>query len=379
MVVNSDFNVLGELVIDEEAELIFELANGAVLTFGHFFEGLIPRWDVGTPRGYILNLPKSSTLRFRGNGTVRFSDGSQIVFNGSSFNETVSIENPRNYDDDRPELVISDFALLSVSDHHRLTIKGRGIVNITTNGSLSVGDGLLTLGVTDNDFFDFNISRAGSLRASVPRRLRSESYTMEARCIFNNGFFNLNFSDSAALLIGDRGVVELGLNYNQSTRGFINKFKFESQAILDISEGGALVFGDNYYAPAGSDNLILPMQWDNRAGEVSGGGLVRAVDGSVSGGRTLFQAILQKAFFATNESSGYDIVRSLSRLTPVLIRAVDYVLTDGNYYLEFPGGTRVIMNNGDIIKSEDPVTGVVSGIFGVNNFRITPGGVRTTS
>ncbi|MBM3894015.1 hypothetical protein FJ366_00215 [Candidatus Dependentiae bacterium] len=379
MTINSNFNILGDLEIDEDAELIFDLANGAILTFGHYNEGFIPRWGTGTPQGYDLRLPKNSTLRFRGNGTVRFSDGSQIIFEGSTFVETISIENPRNYDDNRPELVISDFALLDVSDHHRLVIKGRGKVNIATNGSLNVGDGLLTIGMTDADFFDFKVFRAGSIGVSVPRQKIADAYSMEARCSFNHGFFNLNFSDKGTLKIGDRGVVELGLNYNESTRGFINEFYFKSQAVLDISEGGALVFGQNYYAPAGLDNLILPMKWDNQAGEIYGGGLVRAVDGSVSGGRTLFQAVLQRAFFATSESSGYQIVRNLSKYTSLLRRAIDYYLPDGNYYLEFPSGTRVSLNFGDIIRAEDPTTGVVSGVFGTSQFNITPGGLRTTS
>jgi len=376
--VNSDFNVLGEILIDEDAELIFDLSNGAVLTFGRYYEGVIPNWELGLPVGYRLSLPINSTIRFKGNGTVRFADGSEIICNGSSFNSTVSIQNPRLFNDDRPEVVIADHAQLSIADHHRLTIKGRGKFNITTNGELNVGDGLLTLGTSDNDFFDFNVSRQGVIRASVPRYQTSDRYQLEARCMVNNGFFNLNFTDRGALEIGDRGIVELGLNHNQSTRGFINKFTFASQAVLSVSSGGTLVFGQNLYAPAGADNLVIPIPWDNRSGEIYGGGIVRAVDGSVYGGRTLFEATLQRAFFETSDSSNYTLVRKLSKVTPQLLRAFDYKLANGNYYLELSSVT-LLLNPFEILYSENPSTGIIFGTLSGADFRILPDGTRTSA
>ena len=377
MAINSDFNILGALNIDENAELIFDLSNGAVLTFGMYYEGTTPQWGVGTPQGYALTLPKTSTIRFRGNGTVRFADGSQIICNGSTFASAVSIENPRMFNDDRPEIVVSDYAQLIVADHHRLTIKGRGKVNVTTNGEINVGDGRLIIGTSDSDYFDFNVTRQGAIRASVPRSLVSAKYTLEARCIFNNGFFNLNFSDRAALEIGDRGIVEVSLNYGNQTKAFINKWTFASQGLLNVSAGGILAFGDNVYAPSGRLDVIYPMAWDNRAGEISGGGVIKSVDGTFSGGSTRFQAILQKDFFAASDSNNYDIVRSLSRVTPQLVRALDYKLTDGSYRLELASGTTVLLRNTDTLISEDVRLGDITGVqLDGQSFRITSGGVR---
>lgn len=375
--VTSDFNILGTLSIDENAELIFDLSNGAVLTFGMYYDGITPSWDIGTPQGYTLNLPKTSTIRFRGNGTVRFADGSQIVCAGSSFAAAVSIENPRFFNDDRPEIVVSDYAQLVVADHHRLTIKGRGKINVTTNGEINIRDGKLTLGSSDNDYFDFNVTRQGALRASVPRNLVSNRYTLEARCILNNGFFNLNFSDRAALEIGDRGIVEVGLNNNNQTKAFVKQWLFASQALLNVSSGGILSFGDNVYAPSGRFDVVYPIEWDNRAGEILGGGIIRSVDGSVSGGRIRFQAVLQKAFFASSESDNYDLVRSLSRVTPQLVKALDYKLVDGSYKLELGSGTIVGLRNTDTLISEDIRTGDITGVqLDGQSFKITNGGVR---
>ena len=375
--VNSDFNILGELSIDEGAELVFDMSNGAVLTFGQYYEGVTPNWGLGTPTGYDLNLPKNSTVRFKGNGTVRFADGSQIICNGSTFDATVSIENPRFFDDNRPEIVVSDYVQLSIADHHRLTIKGRGKVNVTTNGEINIGDGQLTIGTSDGDFFDFNVTRHGVIRASVPRNLVSDRYTLEARAIFNNGFFNLMFSDRAALEVGDRGIVEMSLNHNNRTRAFINICKFASQAVLNVSAGGVLSFGDNIYAPAGSANLILPISWDNRAGEIIGGGTIQSVDGSVSGGTVLFQATLQKAFFQTNASTNYEIVRSLSRVTPQLTRALDYKLSNGQYKLELASAATILLRSTDTLISEDSRTGEITGVqLDGQGFRISSSGLR---
>lgn len=375
--VASDFNILGTLSIDEGAELIFSLSNGAVLTFGQYLDGVAPNWNAGLPTGYVLTLPKNSTVRFVGNGSVRFADGSQIVCRGETFDQSVSMENPRTFDDNRPEIVVSDFAQLLVSDHHRLLIKGRGKINVTTNGEINVGDGILTLGNSDGDFFDINVTRQGSIRASVPRNLVANAYTLEARCIFNNGFFNLSFSDSASLEIGDRGIVEVSLNMNNRTKAFINKWTFASQGLLNVASGGILSFGDNTYAPASDFNVVYPMVWDNRAGEVSGGGIIRSVDGSVSGGNVLFQAILQKQFFAAADKTNYQLVRSLSRVSPQLTRALDYKLSDGSYKLELSSGTTVALRSTDTIVSENVVTGDITGTqIDGQSFRITNGGVR---
>lgn len=376
--VNSDFNILGPIVIDENAELIFDLNNGAILTFGMYYEGVYPNWDLGSPTGYTLNLPKTSTIRFKGNGTVRFADGSQIICNGSTFSSAVSIENPRMYNDDRAEIVVSDYAQFIVADHHRLTIRGRGKVNITTNGEINIGDGMLTIGRSDSDYFDFNVTREGAIRAAVPRNLISDRYSLEARCIFNNGFFNLNFSDRAALEIGDRGIVEMSLNRGNQTKAFIEKWTFASQALLNVSAGGVLAFGDNVYAPSGRIDLVYPMKWDNRAGEISGGGIIRSVNGAFSGGSTRFQAVLQKSFFAASDNTNYDIVRSLSRVTPQLTRALDYKLADGTYRLELASGTTVQLRKTDTLVSEDSRTGDITGVqLDGQTFKITSGGVRT--
>ena|GEM_PF-2167745 len=375
--VTSDFNILGNLSIDEGAELIFELSNGAILTFGEYNEGTIPQWGVGTPQGYRLNLPKTSTIRFKGNGTVRFADGSQIICGGSSFASAVAIENPRFFNDDRPEIVVSDYAQLIVADHHRLTIKGRGKINVATNGEINIRDGMLTLGLSDNDYFDCNVSRQGAIRASVPRNLVSSKYTLEARCIFNNGFFSLNFSDRAALEIGDRGIVEVSLNNNNQTKAFVKQWSFASQAILNVSSGGILSFGDNVYAPSGRLDVVYPIEWDNRAGEISGGGIIRSVDGSFSGGRVRFQAVLQKQFFASVDSDNYSLVRSLSRVTSQLTKALDYKLADGSYKLEFASGITVGLRNTDTLISEDIRTGDITGVqLDGQSFRMTSGGVR---
>lgn len=375
--VSSDFTVLGTLSIDEGAELIFQLSNGAVLTFGNYQDGVTPNWGAGVPLGYQLTLPKSSTLRFVGNGSVRWADGSEIICDGSSFSSNIAIDNPRLYSDDRPEIVVSDYAQLSVSDHRRLSIKGRGKINVTTNGEINVADGKLTLGNSDDDFFDVNVTRHGYIRASIPKNLSSDAYTLASRISFNRGFFNLLFNDRSAFEIGDRGIVEMSLNENVQTRGFINSWVFSSQGSLTISSGGTLSLGDNRYAPAGSANVILPVIWDNRGGDIQIGGLIQSVDGTVAGGRVLFQAALQKAFFSTSSSTNLEMVRALSKVTPQLIDALDYKLANGTYKLITAAGTSVTLKSTDVLVSEDPRTHDVTGVQPDGQvFKITNAGLR---
>ncbi len=375
--VSSDFNILGNLSIDEGAELIFQLSDGATLTFGNYQDGATPSWIAGVPLGYQLTLPKNSTIRFVGNGTVRFADGSQIICQGSTFSANIAIDNPRYFNDDRPEIIVSDNAQLSVADHRRLTVQGRGKINVTTNGEINVADGKLTLGAADSDYFDLKVSRHGYVRASIPRSLSSDNYTLASRIIFNQGFFNLYFTDRSALEIGDRGIVEMSLNNNAQTHAFINSWTFASQGALTVSQGGTLSLGDNRYAPAGNANVILPVNWDNRGGDITGGGIIQAVDGTVEGGRVLFQAILQKEFFATSSSVNLDIVKSLSKVTTSLIKGLDYKLANGTYQLTTGSGVSVTLKPTDVLISEDARTGDITGLQSDGqSFKITSGGLR---
>lgn len=375
--VSSDFNILGNVSIDEGAELVFELSNGAMLTFGKYQEGVTPSWDAGLPLGYQLTLPKNSTIRFTGNGSVRFADGSEIICQGSTIENNISIENRRLYNDDRPEMVVSNYAQLSVADHRRLAIRGRAKINVTTNGEINVADGKLTLGSADSDYFDLNVTRHGFIRASVPRSLTSTNYTPAARLVLNQGFFNLLFAERSAFEVGDRGLVEVSLNNNVQTRAFVNTWTFATQGCLTISAGGILSFGSNRYAPAGDSNVILPITWDNRGGEAIGGGVIRAVDGTVSGGQILFQAVLQKSFFETSTSTNVDIVKSLSRVTPSFVGAFDYKLLDGTYVVRMASGSVATLQTGDVLLSEDLRAGTVSGIqFDGRRFTLSSSGTR---
>ncbi len=215
------------------------------------------------------------------------------------------------------------------------------------------------------------------MHASIPRSLTSTNYSLVSHIVFNQGFFNLEFGDRSSLEIGDRGLIEISLNNNVQTHAFINSWTFESEAILNISSGGILSFGDNRYAPAGNSNVILPMVWNNRGGQIMTGGMIRSVDGN-NNGAIRFQALLQQEFFKSSTSANYNLVRSLSRVTPTLTSALDYKLPNGAYKVETATGVIVNLNPTDVLVSDNPDTGDIIGVQADGqNFLITEGGLKS--
>jgi hypothetical protein len=374
----SDFEFLGELVMEENSDLTFELNNGAVLTFGSYKPSITPDWESSSgTSGYKLTLPKNTALTFKGSGTVRFADGSEIIMQGTAFDEATSEDDSTVFDDDRPELSIENFAQLSTNDHRRLTLKGRGKVNVRNNGEIFVGDGKLSWGSQSTDYIDCLVERKGELRLAVPRSITSEEYTPQAHMSFKTGFFNLVFDHQGALRVGDRGLCELSLDNNEQTIAFINAFVMSNNALLDVKSSGTLALGDNKYSIT-EGSTTHPMFWDNRDGEVTGEGFIKHV--ASNSARTTFIAKIQGQNFDMNDKENVSIVKKLATASKNLITAIDYYDESGVHKLLTGDGKLVTLETGDVITFESTSSRTQGTVFGTQadgrRFRITKSGVR---
>ncbi len=379
MVLSSDFSFLGEIDMAENSELTIEMNNGMTLQFGSPFAGQFFDWTTDAQVSYGLNIPQSSVLTFKGDGVVKFSNGSIITFGGpvlrsqSSYNPSggTATRAAATFNDARPELVVKDLARLELSDHSRLDFTGSGIVRVQNQGEIVVNDGRLRIGQTDQDFFDLIVERKGVVRAYLEKGIAAD-HAPQSVISFSDGFFNVEFDRESRLRIGDGGLLQLSRLGAFQTNGFVNTFNFQTDASIEVTSGGKISFGDNKDI-FNNPQTIVPIFWDNLNGLMINGGSVEFLSGSTTG--STFVAQIQNNTFVAKDKLNINLARKLANFTPSLILATDYIDQQGVHKVLTSRGVTVVLQPGDTLVSESAVNGNVFGKkANGQQFKIQPDG-----
>ncbi|MBT4594954.1 hypothetical protein HOD08_03695 [bacterium] len=370
-IVHSDFECAGTMTIGEDAELTVELHNDATFYFGPKTDAAITSWALDSTSPYTLTIPKNAVIRFKGNGTVKFSDGSTIVFDGTLL--PTSTAESESYDDDRPEFALEEFAQLRVDGHRRLNVTGNGKFYLSNNADFLVSDGYVKIGDEITDYFDFVVNRKSAMQVYIPKNYSASGYTPSSILAFVKGSFNLWFDREASFYIGDKGTIQTSFWEDLETQGFINSFLTTNRSKITIESGGALALGKNRYTSGTA--LYYPIVWSNLDSQISGNGVVRY--SPFAGASTTIEGRLQDNDFETSALDNEALVKRLMRITAALTNAVDFYDSDGNYKLLTSSDVTVSLDATDTVSFESSRTGVVYGTHADGrNFRVLPNGKK---
>ena len=353
-------SVLGKIVLDENAELIFEFDDSTDFSKAIFFGS-----SVGAA---TIELPPSSSIVFEGSGSVFFDNQSRVVFKGTPIELQESLGNGL-YVDDRPSLIFRSFAQLKLDSDMDLFFSGNGKVLFQDGAICDVALGMLKVGKTPDDFFDIVIDKRSILSVGVRSGDSTDAYFSMA-----DGIFNLKFDRDSELRINNFGTVEFGLNQGVVTQSRFGSVSFDQNSKITATSGGVIAFGQRDLSEV--SNVAAKFSWSspNLLGEANG-----SVAFYLSSSSTPFvKAQLQGKGFVSGSSSPYEVFKRLVRKSDALIFASDYVdTTDGVLKLLTTGGAIVSLNAGDVLTSESSLTGNVYGTtIAGRRFGITPAGVR---
>ncbi len=267
--------VQGQFIVDENSELIFEFdqeADDATIIF-----------DTSLGNN-MLTIPENTIVRFKGTGTVIFTDGFTIKLESNDIGPNTAL------------LYFSDNAVAQLFDSATMTISGRGRLWVDDGARINVGgDQHLIIGNSPpegalastqcggsieklpQDDIDILINRNAVVH--VARALNEESIAGIARLTMHKAQYRLMLEQSGILKIGDGGIFEINaLNGVQPTGyfidyGYLTDFTIRDNAQFLIQQGGEFLLGRNKTV----STVIpaeLPIHFDMNNGRLDGVGIV---------------------------------------------------------------------------------------------------------
>jgi hypothetical protein len=392
IIVLTQFIVDGQLVFDDNSELIFEFDDrlsdqltGIDCTTGNPFG--IPQNPVVFINSNI-NLPASSRLVFRGNGTVVFGDNVIITFSNLAAPIQDPLASPNLIILQRPTLLFTDGAMAQLAAGATFTLQGQGKV-VVDDGAMFVIDGgqqvTVGTGAANNttglpDNIDWIIERNGKVDVT-------STNSDQAILFFQLGQYGMSIKQEGQLHIGSNGLVAFGSFVDQNVnprvaQGYLKKFEAIccGKIIIESACGtpGKLQFTPNILSNPSDPKTEKTTYLNIGSCDLRGRGTVCFVGLPESGN---FCGTFQPDTFAANAcikttcrnacQIPMNIVSCFINKNPSLCFASVFDTTvNGNAVQEvlFRNGTiSKPLLPGDIITGEDPLTG---NVFGINNGRL---------
>lgn len=354
-----------KLFLDEQSDLTVEFSDATSATKSFRFE---------TSYGpFPLSLPKSSSLIFKGKGTVFFDHRSQINFQGDN-PTTLSEVEADIFLDNRPSLIFDDYSTLVVSQSSIINLIGKGKLIFKNNSSLKILNGKMILGNSAQDFFNLIFEKQSFLKIGDNLSSSFTPTSRPSRLSLSQGSFEILFDHKSECFVGNGGIFEIGLLNAVYTSPVLSMFKFDSDSLLSLQNQGMLGFGQSDITDG--TNSTYQALWNNLNGTVLGDGTVALF--TSSGTTPFLQVQLQSQFFQDDQISAFDIVKRLGRITSELILAHDFVdASDGLTKLITSQNIIVTLDDGDVIRQEGPNSGNVYGTTsGDRRFYVSPAGEK---
>lgn len=361
--VTGNLEFKGQIILDEEAELIFEFDDSIDTPKSIKFTS-----DSGA---FISSLPPTSSIVFQGNGLVFFEDASVVTFAGSNV-EDLPVAADGSLKDDRPSMIFRNYAQLLIEDEVNVKFKGNGKLLFENGGQLNAIKGRLIIGQNANDFFEFNFDKQSSMTLGLDDA--PEATATPGQVSLSQGLFNMAFDRGSELNIKNNSLFEIGLENGVYTNAFLSNVKFDRGAKLSVNGTGTISFGQSDISE--SANAAAIFNWDSRNSVVSGtGNIAFYTQGSttpIATGR-----IQPRAFISTLQSP-LEVYKSLVRVSTGLIKASDAIdVITGTYKLITANNVFVNLLSTDTIRFEGAETKNVYGTSAEGQrFVIFPDGTK---
>jgi hypothetical protein len=329
--ITKKLTINGTLSFEQNSELTFEFDENANT----------PEIYFAANANKILSLKPYARLSFKGRGTVTFGDGFKINLKGTTTT-------------DKPTLVFSDSANLSLVNKSASLIYGNGKILVDNGGQIKIGANQhLVIGNSNEDNIDILVDRAAAIRVDSLKHYALNQQT--AKISIQQATCSLDFEQGGMLSIGKGGLLEINALENQSMPGILTSFKFDQNGILNIDNGGILRLGPNRYL--GPRHTELSFAWDNLGGQVTGTGIIQFV-------ATEFAGQLQDLLLASTNLTAEGFVKQFIGTVPNLSVSTVFIDKDGQNKIRMKNGKIFNLYKDDIINEDDSKTGFA---YGSNN------------
>lgn len=313
--VTNTFTLEGSVALEPGAELTFAFAQEC---------GAQGRLIIDTD----IDVPEDARLTFRGNGEVEVFHTHRFNLGGTSdANRGVLsvVEFARFLLQDRPQGVVETEAF----------IDGIGIICVDRGGEIRIGDVRhLIIGSAPEDDIVVMVDRNGAIHAQGRGSIIS----------LQQGRFDLDFEQGGMLSITDRAIFEVNSLKNTAAAGFVERWVFDTNGILNIDTDGILRLSAN------RDNL--PTFWENEGGDVRGDGLVEWQG-------TRFAGRIQHRLFQDRRIQPFALVSAFVQRQTNLANSTVFIDSQGRDVLRLQNGRLVYLRAKDVISRENSAGGVI--------------------
>ena len=310
--VSNQLTINGALTCAANAHLVFE------------FDEQATNPTVIFPASSTLTLASNVRIEFKGNGTVQFGDGSQIIFMGGS---------PKS------SLIIHDGATMQLASNATATMRGQGIFMVTDGGTVSIeGNQNLVIGSSTSDAIHISLARGGTIKLD-------SSNTTNARLSLNLGTHSLSVAQSGMLFVGTNGIAEFNVLNGAISAGTISNVTFESNGILYVDSTGKLSLAHNLGSAA--------FTWDSISAIIKGTGFIEFVSSVGTSFTGTIQSAQSHASYrstsATFETLAEQLVQTISTLTVTTV----FVNESSSTIIRTSTGALITLNSGEEVISDD--------------------------
>lgn len=377
IIVTGNFEVRGQIIMDEGAELIFEFDDSIDTSKAVRIATTTEAGESG------LLLPKSASIIFQGAGQVLFQDESRLTFAGEEPTLISATAGLQAFNDNRPSLIFKNYAELAVDLNETIEMEGRGQVLFQNNASARISRGQVLLGLASDDIFNLTVDRKSSIRlGSIFDEASNADFNGDAYFSLGAGNFSVKFDRDSLLQIRNGGAFEVALDKGVYHDGHAEEFDFVEKSTLDVGPGGRLALGQLSLSEGGV--LNSKFSWNNLDATIIGGGVV-ALFTADDYNAPLLTGILQNRKFSVlsgalnvpaSLASALGVTKKLIQITengvfptkaPFLItdkglwKAVDFIDADDNYKIITPTDNVVQLELDDRLRREHVIEGTVYG------------------
>jgi hypothetical protein len=344
--ITDEFQIMGNIYLDEGAELIIECE-----TKNNSKKPLILWGTLSNPANLLM--PTGSRIILRGTGDVLFAPESKIT-SMSGNDETVA------------EFFLHDHISMGMFDAGTFSISGNMSWQLQNYAELFVGTNQQFLfGTADfkrkKHNFSLLVDNNSRIRLDGSRLQRSFNNAGQLSIAGYNA--SIIFDRGSELYIGPQGLFELNAINDKKILSNLTKFYFGVHTSLYLDKDATFIVGPNNYNFYSTQNSI---DWDLVQADVYAAGLLKLAQTNIYG-------VPQNIDLMIN-ASAEEIVRRYINRAPNLIKAFYFLHNDGKYYVRTRDGIIVQLTADEDDLSEDPTSGVITGFDKGIIFKIDPQG-----
>ena len=343
IIIKDKFTIAGQLIFEENSELIFEFDDASNN----------PEIYFTSDQFNFLELPATTHLTFRGNGNIWLNDGFKIKFLGKS--PTL-----------QPTLTLNNAATLQLLNTGKTFIGGKGKIVIDNRSQFYVWAGQhLIIGDKNDDEISILIDRASIFSVNGLKTVTGLASNAPAKVSFKNATYNINLKQKGILYIGKNGVMEFNSVDNIPHPGWLETLLIDQYGYFFIDTDGTVILNKNSLDVFGEKltNITPPN------GTLSGNGILQYAN-------TKFAGQIQKNATMSAMVNTVTFVKNNINIVPTLPSATLFIDKSNRKKLKTKCNIIVDLKDDDVIKNEDGISGMVYGSNKGKLFIIHPNGRR---